>query len=385
MVILGGGVAGLTTAQALRAHLGADTSITVVERAPSHTLGLSLLWVLRGWRSPKQVEVAPSGAAIEGLTMLKAEVQGIDTAARTVHTCGGDLHYDALVIALGAEVNPERLAGLPEALQTGAAGQYYTLEGAESVHERLRSLKSGKLVFLVSSMPFKCPAAPYEGALLAADLLTETGARSQVSIEVYTPEPAPMPVAGPAVGAALVEMLSAKGIGFHPGRSIERVDGPGRQLVFADGGVEEFDYLVAIPPHQAPAAVAEAGFSPAGWVPVDPASLAAPVPGVWALGDASSVTLANGKPLPKAAVFAKGEAVTVAAGVARYLGADVEVPAFDGHGACYVEIGGGAAAKGAGNFYHPDGPQVTLAEPSEAFHREKEAEEHDWQTHWAAR
>jgi len=384
VVILGGGVGGLSVAAALQEHFRREAAITVVDRAHSHVQGLSLLWLLRGWRSAAQVTVTPGGPAVKGLTMLTAEVTGIDTEARTVRTAGGDLRYDALVIALGAELAPARLPGLPEALQSGIAGEFYTAQGAQRVHERLRSLASGRLAFLVAAAPFKCPAAPYEGALLAADLLAETGARSKVAIDAFTPDAAPMPVAGAAVGAALVALLAERGIGFSPGRVAERVD-PGRlELVFADGSTEPFDYAVVVPPHQPPAVVAAAGLSPGGWATVSPATLATSAEGVWALGDCSSVTLGNGKPLPKAAVFAKGQAATVAAGVARYLGVDTEVPPFGGYGACYVEVGGGAAARGAGNFYHPGGPQVTLQPPSQEFHQEKEADEQSWLDRWDA-
>ncbi len=383
IVILGAGIAGLATASALQEHLRGQDTITLVDREPAHVQGLSLLWVLRGWRSAEQATVEPGGPAMKGLTLLRAEVTAIETATQTVRTTGGDLRHDALVIALGAELNPGRLPGLPAALASGVAGEFYTLAGAQQVHDTLREMRSGKLAFLVASMPFKCPAAPYEGALLVADLLRETGVRDQVTVDVFTPEPAPMPVAGPVVGAALVAMLAEHGIGFHPAHTVERIDAAQRSLVFADGSTETFDYLVVVPPHQAPAVVTAAAFSPTGWIPVDPVTLASAVPGVWALGDSSLVTLVNGKPLPKAAVFAKGQAVAVAAGVARHLGYDTPQSGFTGYGACYVEVGAGVAAKGAGNFYHPDGPQVALAEPSKEFHLEKEADEAQWLDRWA--
>ena len=51
VVVLGGGVAGLTTATALSELHAPHDTITVGERSDSHVLGLSLLWVLRGWHT----------------------------------------------------------------------------------------------------------------------------------------------------------------------------------------------------------------------------------------------------------------------------------------------------------------------------------------------
>jgi sulfide:quinone oxidoreductase len=219
-------------------------------------------------------------------------------------------------------------------------------------------------VFLVAGVPFKCPAAPFEAAFLAADLLRSRGVGDEVTIDAFTPDPFPMPVAGPVVGNALVQMLQGHDIGFHPNKAVERIDPDSQEVFFADGTCETFDLLAVVPPHVASPAVASTSLGPAGWIPVDARTLATKADGVWALGDATVITLPNGKPLPKAAVFAEGEAEVVATGVARYLGYDAPETRFAGDGACYVEVGDHQAAKGAGNFLDPPAPAVTLEPPS---------------------
>lgn len=290
--------------------------------------------------------------------------------------------YDALVIALGAQLNTPAVPGLDDALAAGVAAHYYLPDAAVDAHRKLRRIRTGRVVFLVTNVPYRCPAAPYEGAMLAADLLTETAARDDVSIDVYTPEPQPMPVAGPVVGHGVVSMLDEAGIGFHPGHVVDHVDPAAQQVVFADGRWAPFDLLVFVPPHQPSAPVVAAGLSPAGWIPVDPHTLSTPAEGAWALGDTASITLPNGKPLPKAAVFAKGQAPVVAAGIAQHLGHDAASLRFTGHGHCYVETGNHRAARGAGDFYHPSGPHITLDPPSQELHRAKEYEETEWLAQW---
>jgi sulfide:quinone oxidoreductase len=58
------------------------------------------------------------------------------------------------------------------------------------------------------------------------------------------------------------------------------------------------------------------------------------------------------------------------------------VTRFSGDGHCYLETGDHLAARGAGNFYHPDGPLITVSPTSHELHQAKEAEEADWLGRW---
>lgn len=386
VAVLGAGVGGLTAAAELRKVLPAEDRIVLIDRTFSGSLGLSLLWVLRGWRTPDQVAVRPTPATLPGVDMVTGEVERIDLAARTVD-CGpaGTIGYDALVIALGASLDTAGLPGLPGTLEAGVAGQFYTLDGAADLHRKVEALESGRVLVLVAAVPFKCPAAPFEAAFLLADQLGEKFTSGAVRVDAFTPDPLPMPVAGPAVGNALVDMMKAKGIGFHGGNSATGIDPNARTVEFADGTVEPFDLLAAVPPHAPGAAVASTRLGPNGWIPVDPATLATTAPGVFAVGDSTALLLPNGKPLPKAAIFAEAEGEVAAHQLARYLGYNAPDTRFTGEGACYVELGDGLAAKGEGNFLAPPAPQVSLREPSAAHHAEKEQQERDWLARWNIR
>lgn len=387
VVVLGAGVGGLSAAAGLRKVLPAQDRIVLVDRSFSGSLGLSLLWVMRGWRTPEQVRVRPTAAALPGVEMVTAEVDRIDDAEQTVHLHHASLiRYDALVIALGAALDASALPGLSEAFESGVAGQFYTLNGAADLHRRIGALESGQVIVLVVGVPFKCPAAPFEAAFLIADQLGAKYSSGAAQVDVFTPDALPMPVAGPEVGNALVAMIEAKGIGFHGGKSATRIHPDARTVEFADGTTESFDHLAVVPPHKSPAAaVMSTGLSPTGWIPVDSQTLTTGMPSVWAIGDATALMLPNGKPLPKAAVFAQAEAEVAAHQVARHLGYDAPDTRFTGEGACYVEIGGGRAAKGEGNFLTPPAPQIALGDPSATYHAEKEQEERDWLARWNVR
>jgi sulfide:quinone oxidoreductase len=120
VVVLGGGAGGATVVERLRERLGDADGVVAVDAAPERVPGLSLPWVLRGWRTPDEVGVAP--AALRAGDVLEAEVRSILPGERRVLTTAGELRGDALVVALGATPAFERLPGLPEALASGAAG-----------------------------------------------------------------------------------------------------------------------------------------------------------------------------------------------------------------------------------------------------------------------
>ena len=106
----------------------------------------------------------------------------------------------------------------------------------------------------------------------------------------------------------------------------------------------------------------------AGWVPVDKRTLQTRYQNVYAIGDVTAVTLANGKPLPKAAVFAEGQARAVARRIAdevQGVGAQTE---FDGVGFCWIETGGGSAGFASGEFYAEPDPVVPLPHSGRMWH-----------------
>lgn len=117
------------------------------------------------------------------------------------------------------------------------------------------------------------------GAELAPQLLPGF---SDAARNVYTPEPYPMPTAGPVLGDALTGMLAARGIGFHPGSTTDHVDPEQHDLVLAGGERVGYDLLLGIPPHRPPPLIAQGALAAdTGFVPVDPATLQTNAEGMW--------------------------------------------------------------------------------------------------------
>ncbi|MEW6581325.1 MAG: FAD/NAD(P)-binding oxidoreductase [Actinomycetota bacterium] len=374
VVVLGGGTGGLVAARRLRRELPPGDRVVVVERDPVYRFAPSFLWVLAGTRRPAQVCVDIRGMSRRGIEVAVTAAEGVDLARGEVATRDGRLPYDRLVVALGAELAPAALPGFAE-----AAHNLYTLQGAEAAGRALVTLERGRVAVLVSRLPYKCPAAPYEAAFLAEALLRRRGVRDRVTVDVFTPEPYPMPTAGERIGREVAGLLASRGIGFHPGVEAEGVDAARREILLPGGGRAGFDVLIGVPPHRAPSLVAECGLAaPGGFVPVDRHTLATAADGVFALGDVTAIPVAGGRFLPKAGVFAHAQAEVVARRVASELAGRGTGAAFDGTGACFLEVGDGAAGYASGDFYAEDGPRVRMRRPGRHWHLGKVAFERQW-------
>jgi sulfide:quinone oxidoreductase len=334
---------------------------------------------MTGARRPAQISSDRRRLRRVGIEFVNAEALEIDAAGCRVRTTEADVSFDRLVIALGAELAPDMLDGFAT-----AAHNVYTLDGATAAAGALGSFGGGRVVVIVSRLPYKCPAAPYETAFLTEAVLRRRGVRDRTSIDIYTPEPFPMPTAGPVLSQALAGMLAERGITLHTDCSVERIDPQAHQLVLPDGDRAVYDLLLGIPPHRAPEVARTSGLAAeTGFIPVDPATLATPADGVYAIGDITAIPIAGGKFLPKAGVFAEAEADVVAANIAAELTGRSATATFDGTGGCFVELGAGRAAFAAGDFYASDGPQIRLRRPGRHWHLAKVAFERYWMRRWA--
>ncbi len=378
ILILGGGIGGVVAASLLRKRLSHEHRVVLVERESRHLFAPSLLWLMVGRRTEERISRPLAHLAKRGIELVHGEVERINPKTRSARVGGQEIAADYMVVALGAELAPETIPGLAE-----AGHNFYTLAGAQSLDAARARLTQGHLVVLVSGMPFKCPAAPYEGAMLLADDLRRRGVRERVTVDLYTPEPGPMPVAGPQVSAQVRQMVEAKGIRYHPEHAVAKVDPAARLVHFANGQHALFDLLAYVPPHRAPAVVRESGLTgESGWIPVNRGTLETKFPGVYAIGDVTGIPLAIGKPLPKAGVFAHGEAEVVAHNIARSILGGGEPREFQGHGACFIEIGDGRAGFGSGNFFAEPAPQIRLRPPGLWLHLAKVLYEKYWLYRW---
>lgn len=378
VLILGGGVGGLVAANGLARSLPKQHRVVLVEREASFVFAPSLLWLMTGGRTPEQVSRPLARLEKRGVELVRGTIERIDAEKREVVVAGRAVGGDHLVIALGAELAPELVPGLAE-----AGHNFYTLAGAEALRDALARFTGGKLAVLTAAPAYKCPAAPYEAAMLLEYSCRKRKLREPTQIDLYAAEPGPLGVAGPEVSKAVRQMVEAKGIAYHPEHQVKEVDAGARVLKFANGVEASFDLLAYVPPHRAPRVVREAGLvAESGWISVDRHTMETKFEGVYALGDVVAIPLKLGKPLPKAGVFAHAEAEVVARNIARAITGKGKPASFDGEGECFIETGDGKAGFGKGNFYAEPLPQVKIHAPGRHWHAAKVLFEKDWLRRW---
>ncbi len=378
VVILGGGVGGLVAANTLRRRLDRSHRIVLLDRRAQHVFAPSFLWMMLGWREPHQISRDLERLERKGIEVASEEIREIDPKWRRVRTERREFYGDYLIISLGAE---GWLGGVPGLAESGY--NLYELDGTLRLRDALTKFRDGRVAVLIAALPFKCPAAPYEAAMLIEASLRRRGLRERAQVDVYTPESLPMPVAGKEVGEAIKGMVEVKGIGFHAQHKLTAVEPERRELAFENGARRGYDLLVITPPHRCPSVVREAGLvHEAGWVPVHPGTLQTEYERVFAIGDVTAIKLPVGLMLPKAGVFAHAQAEAVSHNIAAEIGGRGTRRLFDGTGSCFVEMGDGVAAYGGGKFYAEPAPAVTLRQPSWLWHWAKVGFEKWWLRRW---
>jgi sulfide:quinone oxidoreductase len=343
----------------LSEEFGDEVDVVLIDQSDGFVFGFSKLDVMFGKVPAESVHHSYADLVKPGVTFIQSTVTSIDPGAKRVETDAGPFDADILVVALGADLHPDATPGLIE-----GGHEFYTLAGAFGLRDVLAAFAGGRVIVGVTSTPFKCPPAPSETALLMHDHLVERGQREQSEIALVMPLGAPVPPS-PAASAALLTAFAERGIDWVPERLVRGLDAARRMAQLSDGTEMPYDLFLGIPVHRAPAVVEASGMTVDGWIPIDPLTLETSFPGVYAVGDVTSVGT------PKAGVFAEGQALVVANAIAAQVRGATPSAQYDGHGMCYLEFGNDQVAKVDVTFVSGQPPSGTLDGPSTGYVADK--------------
>jgi sulfide:quinone oxidoreductase len=361
VLILGAGFAGLELATRLSESLPDEVDVTLIDQNDSFSFGFSKLDVMLGRRSPGDIRLRYRDFSKEGVEFRRERVTSVDPEGRRVETDAGAYEADILAVALGADYDFDATPGFGE-----GGYEFYSVAGAERLRDALPKFESGRIAIGILGQPFKCPPAPFEGALLLHDLLTKRGIRDSSEIRVNGPMAAPVPVTE-EVSHAFLDVLAERGIEYVPKQVVVKLDPKANEAELAGGEALPYDMFIGVPVHRPPEVVRRSDLAEDGWVPVDPANLATRFPGVYAIGDLAAL------PMAKAGVFAEAAARVVADDIAAALhGTELEQP-YEGAGNCFIEFGDGMVGKVEANFLGGPKPTARLVGPSRELAAEKEA------------
>jgi sulfide:quinone oxidoreductase len=359
VVVLGAGFGGLELTTRLSEEFGDDVDVVLIDQADAFVFGFSKLDVMFGRTQAEAVRHPYRDLVKSGVRFVQASVRTIDPIARGVETDVGHFDADVLVVALGADVDPGATPGLVE-----AGHEFYTVEGAFALRDVLSDFEGGHVVVGVTSTPFKCPPAPSETVLLMHDFLTTRGLRDRSQISLVSPLPVPIPPS-PAASNALLDAFDEREIGWYPNQLIRELDATTSVARFNDGTEMPFDLFLGVPKHHVPQVVAESGMTVDGWIPVNPLTLETSYPGVYAVGDVTSVGT------PKAGVFSERQGAVAAQRIISNVRGDSASAEYDGYGLCYLEFGNDEVARVEVTFMSGQSPTGHYEAPSAELAAEK--------------
>src|SRR5215211_4246139 len=338
IIVLGGGFGGLCISNILRENLDITHEIIVIDKKDYFMMGLTNLWILEGRRTLEDSQIPLSNLESKGIKFIHDIVTMIDVKSKIIKTLNHDVpfHYDFLVIALGAELTTDVIIGFP----------------------------------------YKCPPAPYESAFIIDKVLRNTvNRRGKIEIDIYFPSKVPLPVAGQQPNSDLVSLLKEQDINIFPNFSLEKVDS--HYLQFNNKQKKEYTILIGIPFHFLPSVLLTSGLveKEDNWIPVDKFTLKTKFNDVFAIGDVTEIKINDVVSVPKAGIFAEGQARSVASQIINKINIITEeaknIIKFDGKGFCFMDTGNGKAGFIDTNFYKSDGPLTILKEPSIQYYRQK--------------
>jgi sulfide:quinone oxidoreductase len=359
IVVLGAGFGGLELTTRIAEACGPDAELTLIDRSADFVFGFSKLDVMFGRVTSEHVRHSYVDLAAPGVRFRQAEVSQIDPVAKLVVAAGETFAADVLVVALGADIDASATPGLVE-----YGNEFYSVAAAFGARDVIDHFAGGHVVVGVAGTPFKCPPAPSECALLVDEFLTVRGLRDASTVTLVMPFGVPIPPS-PDASATLLATFAERDIAWAPGHMVAAVDGQAGTVELDDGSTLPCDLFLGIPRHRAPQVVVDAGLTVDGWIPVNPLTLETTFPGVYAIGDVTSVGT------PKAGVFAEGQAAVAAHRIIASVRGEQSQAEYDGHGICYLEFGRGEVAKVDVTFRAGQQPVGDLEGPANVLTSDK--------------
>jgi sulfide:quinone oxidoreductase len=299
LVVLGSGVAAIEAVLALRALAPDCVDVTVLSptgglrlaaRVPERTL----------WGDDAPTYDLRRLARLEHFEVVRDSARSVDVPGHAVAgTSGRAYDWDMLLVATGAASKPM----IPSALILGGDTPA-SLRAL--VAEAQRGIVGSVALVVAPGAAWTLPV--YELALQLGPALGREG-----SVEILTPEPAPLALFGAAASAAVAAQLDAAGVEVKPRSYCELI---GDELVVRPGGrIEPVDAIIELP---TPAAARIPGLPthPGGFLEVDGFGRLAGVHDVYAAGDAIAFPIKHGG-------LAAQQADAAAEHIAMRAGADV--------------------------------------------------------------
>lgn len=336
IVIVGAGPGGCMVAnriaRSMRKEVSAgDIEIILLSDTPQHVYEAAYLFMALGMKRPDEFTKPQQELLDPRVALVIDPAHRIDLDRHAViGSSGRDYTYDILVVSTGSRVRPDITPGLAE-----GGADFYTLEGTTRLRGQLADFGKGRILCAVE-MPHKCPVAFLELLFMLNDYYRRKGVRDKITLSYTYPLDAVHQK--PEVGRFCKPLLDQAGIGYETGFVVDSVDASKKRVTAKDGRQADYDLLVTIPTHRAPAFIRDSGLGDAqGWIQVDPGTLKMTgAENVYVVGDATNL---HTKGVSKAGSAAHYQSEVVAGNIVDGLRGVRGSRIYDGKVFCFMETG----------------------------------------------
>lgn len=347
LVILGAGTAGTMMSNHLAKRLPENWRIRIVDQRKIHHYQPGYLFIPFGTYKEEDIIKPIEKFIPERAELLQKGILKVDHDNNRVYLEDGQaIDYDVLIIATGTDIAPDEVDGMLGKHWHDSVFDFYTLDGAVKLHQKLESWEGGHLVVHITEMPIKCPVAPLEFAFLADAYFEQRGMRDKVKISFVTPMDGAF--TKPVASAHLGHLLEEKGIEVIPNFNIMSLDGENKMIFDYEGKDVSYDLLVTVPTNKGADYVERSGLGDElNFIPTHKGTLQSKAKeNIFVIGDATNL------PASKAGSVAHFEGEILLENVIRYTEGKELMDEFDGHANCFIETGHGKALLIDFNYHH---------------------------------
>jgi sulfide:quinone oxidoreductase len=190
IVILGAGTGGMPAAYEIRAELGKEHQVTLINASETFQFVPSNPWVAVGWRSREEItfDIRPR-VEKKGINFIAQAVTKIDADGSTLHLANGEtVKYDYLVISTGPRLAFEEVPGSGPV--NGFTHSICTVDHAEKAYDAYQKLVADPGPVVVGAMAgASCFGPAYEYAFILNADLRKRKIRNKVPMTFVTSEP----------------------------------------------------------------------------------------------------------------------------------------------------------------------------------------------------
>ncbi|MCE7733558.1 MAG: NAD(P)/FAD-dependent oxidoreductase [Candidatus Heimdallarchaeota archaeon] len=305
IVIVGSGTGGTIVSNRIHKKLKKGKvpyEITVIDPTFQHLYQPGFLFTMVGKEKDGNLIQDSRKMMPKIVNSIMDKVKFINTEEKFVETVeSGNFGYDYLIIASGSRLAFDSVDWWNDSIH-----HFYNQEGSTKLRGAIESFEGGKIVVSIADLPYKCPPAPIEAAMLLDDYFKKKGMRDKVEISYTSPLGRAFSIE--TTNTRVEPYLEEKNIALYTMFNTDEVDTEEKVIYSMEGEDLDYDLLIMVPPHNGHRFIIDSGIAEGqGWIDVDRHTLQVlNQDSIYALGDTTNL------PISKAGSTAHHEAPVIA-------------------------------------------------------------------------